>query len=143
MFLGQYLHTLDAKGRLTIPARLRPPLEEGLYLTSGDEPCLVVYTPEEWHDLARKVAQMPNASRRGRAYSRRVFGCAHEAKLDSMGRVLIPSFLRDYAGIESEVLIVGVNTLIEVWSPENWQRALERDNQDLDAILDEVARMGV
>jgi MraZ protein len=143
MFLGQYAHTLDAKGRLTIPARFRSPLEEGLYLTSGDEPCLVVYTPEEWHELARKIAQIPRASRRGRAYSRRLFGSAFEAKLDAMGRVLIPSFLREYAGIENEALVVGVNTFVEIWSPQNWQQAMERENQDLDAILDEVASMGV
>jgi len=143
VLLGEYSHTLDAKGRLTIPARFRAELEPGLVVTRGYEPCLVAYPLHEWAVLASKVAQLSRASHTARAYSRLVFGGAHEANLDKMGRILIPSFLREYASIGEETIIAGLNTYIEIWSPEKWQQTLERDTQNLDVILAEVAQMGV
>ena len=143
MFLGEYSHTLDSKGRLTIPARFRTELESGLVVTRGHENCLVIYPQGEWSALAAKVAQMPNASRTARAYSRLIFGGASEATLDKAGRILIPSFLREYASIEEEAVVVGVNTYIEMWSPQRWQQTLDRDAQNMDVILAEVAKMGV
>ena len=110
MFLGQYTHCLDAKGRLTIPVAFRSPLDDGLVVTSGEERCLVVYTPDDWLALAAQVDLLPKASREARIYRRWVFGRAHETKLDSMGRLLLPSFLREYAEIGSEALIVGVSS---------------------------------
>jgi len=86
---------------------------------------------------------MPSASRTARSYNRRLFGGAYEASLDKMGRILIPSFLRDYAGVTDEAVVVGLNTYIEVWNPERWRQALESDSQNLENILEEVARMGV
>ncbi|MCD6518414.1 MAG: division/cell wall cluster transcriptional repressor MraZ [Anaerolineae bacterium] len=143
MFLGEYSHTLDAKGRLTIPARFRSELESGLIITRGYEPCLVIYPRDEWAALAARVAQLPLTNPMTRAYSRLLFGGAHEASLDKMGRVLIPIFLREHAGIKEEAIVVGVNTYIEVWSPERWQETFARDSRNLDAILAEVAKMGV
>lgn len=143
MFLGEYSHTLDAKGRLTIPARFRAGLASGLVVTRGYESCLAIYPLAEWSMLANKVAQMPRASRMGRSYSRLIFGGAFESSLDKAGRLLIPSFLREYASLEEEAVVVGVNTYIEIWGPGKWQLILERDSQNLDAILAEVTRMGV
>jgi MraZ protein len=143
MFLGEYTHALDLKGRLTIPARFRGELEAGLVVTRGAEPCLVIYPQEEWVALARRAAQMPTASRTARSYTRRLFGGAHEATLDKMGRILVPSFLRDYAGVTDEAVVVGLNTYIEVWNPERWRQGLEEDSENLEAILADVARMGV
>ena len=143
VFLGEYSHTLDAKGRLTIPARFREELETGLVVTRGPEPCLAVYPLEEWSALARKIGQMPLASRTARSYSRLVFAGAFEAIPDKMGRILIPAFLREYAGISEEAIVVGVNSYVEIWSPTKWQETLTRDTQNLDIILAEVARMGV
>jgi len=143
MFLGEYSHALDAKGRLTIPARFRAELETGLVITRGSEPCLVAYPLGEWTALANRAAAMPQASRAARSYSRLVFGGASEAQLDTMGRVLIPAFLREYAAIDGEAVIVGVNAFIEIWNPDRWREALERDAQNLDLILGEVAEMGV
>jgi MraZ protein len=143
VFLGEYSHTLDDKGRLTIPARLREGWEGGLVITRGDDRCLVIHTPERFQELANKVAQMPAASRSTREFRRRVFGGAHEAMLDKLGRVLVPGFLRDYARIQDQVLIVGVNTAIEVWSPDEYEAAMAREEQDRDASLAEMASRGV
>jgi len=143
MFLGEYTHALDARGRIIVPARFRSELETGLVVTRGYDPCLVIYPLDGWTALASRVAQTSAASRNARSYGRLVFGGAYEATLDSMGRVLIPAFLREYAGIEEEAVVVGVNTYLEIWHPEKWRDALERDAQNLDAILADMTNMGV
>lgn len=143
MFLGEYRHATDAKGRLTVPARFRSELESGVVVTRGYEPCLVLYPLTEWSRLADKVAQLPMASRVVRSYGRLVFGGAFEVSLDSMGRMLIPAFLREHAGITEEAVVVGLNTHIEIWSPERWQQTFERDSANLDDILAEVTRLGL
>lgn len=143
MFLGQYLHALDSKGRLTIPARFREELEAGLVMTQGYEPCLLIYPQASWMSLAQKVAQMSAASTVARSYARLVFGNAFEATPDKMGRILIPTILRDYAGIQEEAVVVGINSYIEVWSPARWRETTEHDNKNLSEILAAVAGMGI
>ncbi len=143
MFLGEYSHTLDGKGRLTIPARYRAELSSGLVITKGYDPCLVVYPSAAWAALAERVAGMPAASRTVRSVSRWVFGSAFETNLDKMGRVLIPSFLRDYTSIAEEAMIVGGNTYFEIWSPARLQEMAARDAQNLETTLEEFTRMSV
>ncbi len=143
MFLGEYSHSLDLKGRLTIPARFRSELEGGVVTTRGYERCLVLYPLKEWSALASKVTRLPMASRTARSYSRLIFGGAAEVVPDKMGRILIPAFLREYAGIEEQAVIVGVNTYIEVWNPDRWRETLERDTENLDLILADVTKMGI
>ena len=143
MFLGQYSHALDSKGRLTVPARFREELEAGLVMTQGYEPCLLVYPQTSWMALAQKVAQMSAASSMARSYARLIFGNAFEAIPDKMGRILIPTVLRDYAGIQEEAVVVGVNSYIEVWSPIRWRETMEHDYENLPNILAEVAHMGI
>jgi MraZ protein len=143
MFLGEYTHALDSKGRLTIPVRFRTELEAGLVMTRGYEPCLVVYPSAEWTTLASKVARMPTASAAARSYSRLIFGGAFEAQLDKMGRILVPSVLREHARISDEAVVVGVNTYIEIWSPALWREVREHDSGNLEMILVDVAKMGV
>lgn len=145
MFLGEYTHSLDNKGRLTIPARFRPQLEEGLVLARGEgqDPCLVIHPQREWEELAAALARMPRSRGSVRGYYHVFFSRAYEAVLDKMGRVLVPAFLREYAGIGEEAVLVGANTVVEVWNPETWRRVLDGDEDNLDAILTTVADMGV
>jgi MraZ protein len=143
VFLGQYSHTLDAKGRITIPARFREELDSGLVLTRGYDPYLIAYPQAEWIKLAEKIAEVPKTSHMARSYGRFVFGGASEVTLDSAGRVLVPPFLREYAHLEQEAVIVGVNTYIEIWEPEIWHRTFDNDAENMDAILNEMTRMGV
>jgi len=143
MFQGEYAHILDSKGRLTIPARFRTELQAGLVMTRGYERCLVIYPLAEWAALASKAARMPTASAAARSYGRLIFGGAFEALPDKIGRILVPGVLREYAGIEDEAIIVGINTYVEVWSPSAWREALERDAMNLETILADVSKMGV
>jgi MraZ protein len=120
VFLGRYAHNLDAKGRLAIPARYREALAEGVVLTRGIDRCLALYPMAAWRPLAEKVAALPLTDADARNFRRLVFAEAADLNLDAQGRILVPPDLRRYAGIEREALVVGVDTSLEIWSPERW-----------------------
>lgn len=142
MFLGEYTHTLDAKGRLTIPARMREELAHGLVLTRGHDPCLAVFPRPLWEEISRKAAAMPTTSAAARAFNRQFFSRAFEVIPDQMGRILIPTPLREYADIREQAIIVGANAYIEIWSPERWAEQSQRDRENMALILDELNKMG-
>ncbi len=124
MFWGEFSHHLDSKGRLIIPARYRPKLPHGAVLTRGIDRNLVIYPQETWRIVAEQLNQLPITNSTARALRRLLFSGAVELSLDRQGRVSIPAYLRDYASLENEVLIVGMETFIEIWHPESWQEAL-------------------
>jgi MraZ protein len=134
VFLGRYAHNLDAKGRLAIPARFRDALAEGVILTRGIDRCLALYPLEAWRPLAEKVAALPLTDADARNFRRLVFAEAADLSLDGQGRVLVPPELRRYAGLEREALVVGVDTSIEIWSPERWaevEASLDADGAEI------------
>ncbi|MDI3538168.1 MAG: transcriptional regulator MraZ [Bacillota bacterium] len=130
MFMGEYRHALDGKGRLFIPARLREELGERFIMTRGLDRCLFVYPLAEWATLERKLKELPFTRSDARAFVRFFFAGATECSLDNQGRVLIPANLRSYAGIERDAVIIGVSTRLEIWSQEEWDNysATVRDN---------------
>jgi MraZ protein len=130
MFLGEFVHTLDENGRLTIPAKFRDDLIDGLVVTRGIDRCLAIYTMKEWEKLADKVSALPVTDRLARAFRRLVFANASDAVLDKQGRVLIPPRLREYAGLNGEAIVTGLNNYVEVWNPEAWGEERERVEGD-------------
>ncbi len=120
MFLGQYRHSLDDKGRLTIPAKYREELSNGAYLTQGFDQNLRLLTELAFRSVYDKLSQMNTTDPAARELRRLVFASASQVALDSVGRILIPQFLRDVAELANEVVIVGVGEAIEIWSPEAW-----------------------
>jgi MraZ protein len=142
MFLGEFVHTIDVKGRLTVPARFRADLTAGLVVTRGIDRCLAIYPLEEWKQLAQQVSALPMTDRRARAFRRLVFANASDAALDKQGRVLIPPRLREYASLDSEVVVTGLNTYVEVWNPESWGEERERVEGD-DVDVEEWAALGI
>jgi MraZ protein len=120
MFLGQFDHSLDAKGRLTIPVRFRPALADGAFVTQGFDRNLVVYTTDSFQRLAGRANLLTTTDPQARAVRRVLFGGASEVALDSVGRILIPDFLRQYAAIENETVLVGAGEYFEIWSAANW-----------------------
>jgi len=126
MFLGEFVHTIDEKGRLTVPAKFRDDLAAGLVVTRGIDRCLAIYPLEEWERLAKQVSDLPMTDRRARAFRRLVFANASDAIPDKHGRVLIPPRLREYAGFDNEVVVTGLNTYIEVWNQDSWGEERER-----------------
>ena len=133
-FLGQYQHSLDQKGRLTIPAKFRDLLAEGAYITQGFDRNLRLITGSAFEALVEKISHLSMTDEATRQLRRLIFANASQVDLDRIGRVLIPQFLRDFAKLESEAVIVGVGEAIEIWSPDNWQLQLdELQNAELNA----------
>lgn len=132
MFLGEYTHTIDDKGRLTIPAKFRGELAAGLVVTRGFDRNLMVFTVSEWEELAEKISNRPLSDESVRAFRRRVFSGAVDLTPDRQGRIVLPPYLREFAGIEDEVVIAGMFNYVELWSVEGWQavRASIEDNND-------------
>lgn len=120
MFLGQFDHSIDTKGRLTIPVRFRPGLATGAFVTQGFDRNLVVYTTESFQRLAARANLLTTTDPEARAVRRVLFGGATDVNLDSVGRILLPEFLRQYAGIENETVLVGAGEYFEIWGAAFW-----------------------
>jgi MraZ protein len=129
MFLGEYTHSLDSKGRLTIPAKFRNAFANGLVVTRNPaDSCLLVFPRAEWDKLADKVSALPLTDPRSAAFRRAVFSTAEDLESDGQGRVLLSQRLRDYAQIEGDVVVAGMNKFIELWNPGAWEENLQKVN---------------
>jgi MraZ protein len=133
MFLGEYTHTIDEKGRLTIPAKYRDLLATGLVVTRGFDLNLMIFPMNEWQRLAQRVAERPFSDEGVRAFRRRVFSGAVDLSPDRQGRILVPPYLREFAGIDSEVVIAGMFNYLELWSADAWQSVRESVENSSDA----------
>lgn len=137
--LGEYEHTLDDKGRLTLPSRLRPYFEGGMIVTKGVDRCLFAFPPEEWASFKANIKAQADLSSKGRQLSRMFFSTAYEATLDRQGRVLIPPKLAEYAGLERDVTLAGVEDRLEIWDTEEWNRYLAASDETFSDIIEEFA----
>ena len=120
--LGNYEHRIDQKGRIAIPAKFRKEFAQGIVLTSGVDPCIIVYPFPEWQKLSENYNLSPFSPSKSRELRRFIFGYAANVELDRQGRVPLPSWLRDQKGIEDTAMIIGVNRYLEIWSKENWEK---------------------
>ncbi len=120
MFLGEYAHTIDSKGRLSIPARFRPHLTSGLIITRGLGDYLLVFAPEAWEQFITDLRKRELDLNQSQTISRFLFAKASECTLDSHGRILIPAPLRQYAHLDTSVVVAGVNTHLEIWDRDRW-----------------------
>jgi MraZ protein len=138
MFLGEYTHVIDDKGRLTIPAKYRALVAQGLVVTRGFDQNLMLFPLDGWEELAARIAQRPLSDESVRAFRRRVFSGAVDLSPDRQGRILLPQYLRDFAGINGEVVIAGMFNYMEIWGVEAWQnvRTSIEDNNDADRWVD-------
>lgn len=141
MFLGEHTHTIDDKGRLTIPAKFRGELAAGLVVTRGLDQSLMVYTLSGWEALAEQIARQPLSNQDVREFRRRLFSGAVDLEPDRQGRILLPAYLREFAGIDGEVVIAGMYNYLEIWSIEAWQTVRESAENNSDATRWE--RLGI
>lgn len=138
MFTGEYQHTLDGKGRVIIPSRLRDGLGDTFVITRGLDQCLFVYPSVEWVRLEQKMKQLPFTKKDSRAFSRLFFSGAMEVEADKQGRVLIPQNLREYAGIEKEVMFIGVSNRVELWSEDAWRNYFGEANDNYEELAEKL-----
>ena len=118
MFMGEYNHTIDAKGRLIVPSKFREQLGNEFVVTKGLDGCLFVYSNEEWHRIEESLREKPLTSKDARKFMRFFFAGAASCEVDKQGRILLPANLREYAGIEKDVISVGVYSRVEIWSKD-------------------------
>lgn len=123
MFLGEFSHTIDDKGRLTLPAKFRAEFAGGIVVTRGIDRCLFAFPLPEWQNLAQRVSNLPLTEPQAREFRRLLFAGASDDIPDKQGRVLIPQYLREYANLDGEVIVAGLNTHMEIWSPGAWNEA--------------------
>ncbi len=138
MFTGEYQHTLDGKGRVIIPSRLREGLGDRFVITRGLDHCLFVYPPSEWARLEQKLKELPFTKRDSRAFMRLFFSGAMEVEADKQGRVLIPQNLREYAGIEKDVMFIGVSNRVEVWSETAWKEYFGQADENYEELAEKL-----
>jgi len=141
MFLGEFHHNLDNKGRIAIPAKFRPKLKEGAVITRGLDGCLSLYPKKEWIALAEKLATLPIAKANSRAFNRFILSGAMDVVLDKQGRIVIPEYLRSYALLKKEIITVGLFNKLEVWSKNQWVKYRSKTEKDSNAIAEKLGEM--
>ena len=140
MFMGEYSHTIDVKGRLIVPTRFREQLGEAFVIAKGNDGCLAIYTNEDWETFMKKIQALP-ANKDIRTYVRTIVGSALPVETDKQGRILVPGNLREYAGLDKDVVLAGVIDKIEVWDKQRWSEQTNIDN--IDDIAEEMAELGL
>ncbi len=143
MLLGEYAHSLDAKGRIAMPAKLRESLGEKFIITKGLDGCLSVYDMDEWNKLEEKLASLPMSRKTARDFTRFLFGGACEGECDKQGRVLLPQNLRQYAKLTKDAIIVGVGNRAEIWDAAEWQSYNEANAEDVSDLAEQLADLGI
>lgn len=146
MFRGRYFHTIDSKGRLSIPAKFRDALSNGssggLVVAHGEH-CLEAYPGEEWERLEAKIRDLPQLNREARNFARLYLSSGVDVSVDSQGRILIPPSSREHAGLVKDVVLVGLIRRFEIWSRDRWEEFLRTNGQELPTLAERLSGLGV
>jgi len=140
LFVGEYNHTIDAKGRVIVPSKLRDRLGEGFWVTKGLDGCLFVYDAAEWEKFEEKLSELPMTTKEARSFVRFFLAGADCPEVDKQGRILIPASLRNHASLQKDVVFVGVGKRIEVWDKDKWEAV---DAGDMDEIASKLEEIGL
>lgn len=143
MFIGEYNHNVDDKGRMAIPVKFRRELNKGAVVTRGLDNCLFLYTKTEWEKLAEKLAALPISQSNTRAFSRLMLAGAMDVELDKQGRVILPEYLRTFAGIKKSLVIAGLYNRLEIWDTEVWNKYKNQTEAESGAIAERMGELGV
>lgn len=143
MFIGEYHHVLDGKGRLAFPSKFRSALKRGVVVTKGLDGCLFVFSAEEWRKLAMKLSAMPLAQSDSRAFARLMLAGAMEVEFDGQGRALLPEYLRRYAGLAKDAVVAGLFNRLEIWDRKRWEKYRSGMEKDSNEIAERLRELGV
>ena len=142
MFIGEYSHTIDDKGRVAVPAKFREKLKSGAVVTRGLDNCLFLYSKDEWEKLAEQISVSPINKANSRAFSRFMLAGAMEAEFDKQGRILLPEYLRGHAGLRRNVVMAGLYNRIEIWDEDKWKKYNKVTGRNSGRIAEELEGMG-
>ncbi|MDP3902088.1 MAG: division/cell wall cluster transcriptional repressor MraZ [bacterium] len=142
MLIGEYRHNIDAKKRVAIPAKFRKEIGREAVITKGQEKCLFVYPMSEWKKVAEKLSELPTGSSDSRNFVRIFLSGAVDVEIDALGRVLLPDYLKEFAGLKEKVVIAGVYKRLEIWNEENWDAYKEAIEKQTDMLAEKLGELG-
>jgi MraZ protein len=143
MFIGEYNHNLDDKGRLAIPAKFRAVLKKGAVVTKGLDNCLFLYSKEQFQKIAQKFAALPISQAKARAFSRHMLAGAMDVDFDNQGRVTLPEYLREFSGLKKGVIVAGLYNHLEIWDQDAWNKYKQAAEQNSNSIAEELGDLGI
>ena len=143
MFIGEYSHNIDQKGRLAIPVKFRSKLSDGAVITRGLDNCLFIYALDEWEKLAEKLSNLPIGQANARSFARMMLAGAMDVTVDRQGRVIIPTYLREFAGIKGATVVAGLFNRLEVWNETAWKEYKEKAESQSTDIAEKMGEMGI
>lgn len=143
MFIGEYKHNLDDKGRLALPVKFRRELGKGAVVTRGLDSCLFLYTRNEWAKLAEKLSALPLSQSNSRAFARLMLAGAMDVETDKQGRIVLPEYLRQFAGLKKSAVVAGLYSRLEIWDEEAWNKYKTRTEAESGEIAERMAELGV
>lgn len=143
MLIGEYKHTIDSKKRLALPSKFRKKLGKSVIVTKGLENCLVVYTEKEWKSLSDKLGKLPTSQAEARGFARIILSGAMDLSIDSLGRVLIPDYLKVYAGLKKEVIVCGLFNRLEIWDNNNWEEYKGKTEEKFSDLASKLGDSGI
>ncbi|MEK7252890.1 MAG: division/cell wall cluster transcriptional repressor MraZ [Actinomycetota bacterium] len=143
MFLGEYQHSVDEKGRIVMPSKFRERLAAGVVVTKGQDRCLFVFPMDQWEEAAAKVDRLSRNNKINRNYARSFFGGASDLQTDKQGRLQIPQPLRTYAGLDKDVVVVGVSNRLEIWEASAWQSLSSQADEQYAGIEEALSEEGI
>jgi MraZ protein len=143
MFIGEYNHAIDDKGRLAVPIKFRVKLAKGAVVTRGLDNCLFLYTKEEWLILAEKLATLPISQANTRAFSRLMLAGAMDVSLDKQGRIILPDYLRKFASLKKKAVIAGLYNRLEIWDEVSWEKYKGTTEKESNKIAEQLGELGV
>lgn len=142
MLIGEYTHTIDEKNRLSFPMKFRKEMGKTVVVTPGLDRCLFVFTTTEWSRITEKLSTSSMLQSDARSFNRYLLGGAVEVDVDSAGRILVPDFLKDRAGLKDKVAVVGVHTRVELWDEITWKRYQKKVEADADSLAERLGTIG-
>lgn len=143
VFIGEYQHSIDEKGRLAIPVKFRADLSKGAVVTRGLDRCLFLYPIEAWNQLAEKLVKLPISQSKSRAFSRLMLAGAMDVSVDRQGRIIVPEYLREYAGISKKIVVAGLYDRLELWDEASWTTYKTATEAESNSIAEELGALGV
>lgn len=143
MFIGEFKHNLDLKGRIAIPVKFRNKLTGGAIITRGLDRCLFIFGNKDWEILAQKLIALPLSQANSRAFSRLMLAGAMDVEIDKQGRILIPDYLREYASLKKEAVFTGLYNRIEIWDSEAWKQYKTKTESQSDEIAEKLSELGI
>lgn len=143
MLIGEYIHTIDEKKRISFPMKFRKEMGKTVVVTPGLDKCLFVFTTKEWQTIAERLASSSMLHSDTRSFNRYLLGGAVEVSVDSAGRILVPDFLKDRAGLSGKVAVVGVHTRVELWDEAQWKSYKKKVEADADSLAERLGGIGV